>query len=89
VAAFVGGSLNYVSKTYAGVGALNLMRIDAYALLGLRAGIELDNGRYRLWAWGKNVTNKYYWNNVFVFADAVSRFVGEPATYGVSLSARF
>lgn len=89
VAGFVGGSLNYVSETYAGVGALNLMRIDAYTLLGLRAGIELDNGRYRLWAWGKNVTNEYYWNNVFVFADAVSRFVGEPATYGVSLSARF
>jgi outer membrane receptor protein involved in Fe transport len=89
VTGFVGGSLSYDSKTYAGVGALNLLQIDAYALLGLRAGIELDNGRYRLWAWGKNVTNEYYWNNVFVIGDTVSRFAGEPASFGVSLSARF
>ncbi|MGO9932815.1 MAG: TonB-dependent receptor [Steroidobacteraceae bacterium] len=57
---FVGGSLTYNSKTYAGVGALDLMRIDSFTLLDLRAGLELSNGHYRVWVWGKNVTDEYY-----------------------------
>jgi outer membrane receptor protein involved in Fe transport len=87
--AFVGGSLVYNSETFAGVGALDLFRIDAFTLLDLRAGVELDAGRYRLWAWGKNVTDEYYWSNVFAHGNAISRFAGQPATYGVSLAARF
>ena len=86
---FVGGTLTYNSKTYAGVGALDLMRIDNFTLLDLRGGVEFQNGRYRFWAWGKNVTNEYYWSNVFANGNAISRFVGQPATYGVSLSGRF
>ena len=87
--AFVGGSLIYHSETYAGVGALELFRVDSFTLLDLRAGIELSDGRYRVWAWGKNVTEEYHWSNVFANGNAISRFVGQPATYGVSLSARF
>ena len=86
---FVGGSLTYNSKTYAGVGALDLMRIDSFTLLDLRAGLELSNGHYRVWVWGKNVTDEYYWSNVFANGNAIARFVGQPATYGISLSARF
>ena len=85
---FVGGSLTYNSKTYAGVGALDLMRIDSFTLLDLRAGLELSNGHYRVWVWGKNVTDEYYWSNVFANGNAIARFVGQPATYGISLSAR-
>lgn len=85
---FVGGSLTYDSNTYAGVGALDLMRIDSFTLLDLRAGLELRNGHYRIWAWGKNVTNEYYWSNVFANGDAIARFVGQPATYGVGFLAR-
>ena len=86
---FVGGSLTYNSRTFSGVGALDILRIDPFALLDLRAGLELDDGRYRIWVWGKNVTDEYYWNNVLANANAIARFVGQPATYGVSLSARF
>ncbi len=86
---FVGGSLTYNSKTYAGVGALDLMRIDSFTLLDLRAGLELSNGHYRVWLWGKNVTDEYYWSNVFANGNAIARFVGQPATYGISLSGRF
>ena len=85
---FIGGSLTYNSMTYAGVGALNIFRIDAFTVLGLRAGVTFDDGRYRLWVWGKNVTNEYYWSNVFANGDAISRFVAEPATFGLGLSAR-
>lgn len=86
---FVGGSLSYRSATYAGVGAPESFRIDAYTLLDLRAGIERADGRLRAWAWGRNVTNEYYWTNVFLNANAVARFVGQPATYGVTLAGRF
>jgi len=86
---FGGASLTYNSQTYSGVGALNLMRIDSFTLLDLRAGLDFSNGRYRVWAWGKNVTNEYYWTNVFANGNAVARFVGQPAAYGVSFSARF
>jgi iron complex outermembrane receptor protein len=86
---FVGGTLTYNSRTYAGVGAREPLRIDAYTLLDLRAGVESPDGRRRLWLWGKNVTNEYYWSNVFPNTNVVARFVGQPATYGVSLSARF
>ena len=88
ISAFVGGALAYNSNSYAGVGAPDLMRIDPYALLDLRAGIEFGEKRYRIWAWGKNVTDKYYWSNVFANGDAIARFVGQPATYGISFSAR-
>jgi outer membrane receptor protein involved in Fe transport len=87
--AFAGGSLTYNSKTYAGVGALDLMQIDSFTLLDLRAGLELNNGHYRIWVWGKNVTDEYYWNNVFANGNAIARFVGQPATYGISASDRF
>jgi outer membrane receptor protein involved in Fe transport len=86
---FLGASLTSNTKTYAGIGAIDLMRIDAYSLLDLRAGTAFGDGRYRVWLWGKNVTDKYYWSNVFVAGDSASRFVGQPATYGVSAIARF
>ena len=85
---FVGGSLTYNSNTYAGVGALDLMQIDSFTLLDLRAGLELSSGHCRIWVWGKNVTNEHYWSNVFTNGNAIARFVGQPATYGVSFSAR-
>jgi outer membrane receptor protein involved in Fe transport len=87
--AFAGGSITYNSKTYAGIGAIDLLRIDAFTLLDLRGGIESADGRYRLWVWGKNIANKYYWSNVFAYGNAVSRFVGEPTTWGMSASYRF
>ncbi len=91
VRAFVGSSLTYRSGTYAGVGEREALRIAPYKLLDLRAGIAFggaDQGRYRIWLWGRNVTNEYYWTNMFANANAVSRFVGQPATYGISLSSR-
>jgi iron complex outermembrane receptor protein len=88
VGGFVGASVTYNSQTFAGIGALDVLRIDAFALLDLRAGIEFGDGRYRVWAWGRNVTDEYYWSNVLPYGNAISRFVGQPATFGISLSAR-
>jgi hypothetical protein len=87
--AFVGGTITYNSDTYAGVGAVALMAIDSFTLFDIRAGLELRDGRYRVWAWGKNVTGEYYWSNVFSNGNAVARFVGQPEAYGVKLTGSF
>jgi outer membrane receptor protein involved in Fe transport len=39
--------------------------------------------------WGKNITNKYYWNNVNRISDTIVRTAGMPATYGVTVGMKF
>jgi outer membrane receptor protein involved in Fe transport len=85
---FVGGSITYNSKTFSGVGAVPILTIGSFTLFDARIGVETSDGRYRISVWGKNIANKYYWNNVFAYGNTISRFVGQPATYGVSLSYR-
>jgi outer membrane receptor protein involved in Fe transport len=63
--------------------------LPGYALLDLRAGIEAEDGSWRLMVWGKNVTNKYYWQNVVTAYDVVTRYAGQPATYGVTFRYSF
>jgi outer membrane receptor protein involved in Fe transport len=87
--AFLGGNVSYQSRTNSGFGNLELFRTKAYALLDLRAGIESGDGRWRATIWGRNVTNTYYWTATTHAQDAVVRFAGQPATYGVSLSFRY
>lgn len=86
---FVGGNVNYQSSTNSGFGKLELFRTKAYALLDLRAGVESADGRWRATIWGRNITDTYYWTAATHAQDAVVRFAGQPATYGVSLSFRY
>ncbi|QKS02199.1 TonB-dependent receptor [Sphingomonas sp. CL5.1] len=97
--AFVGASANMRSDTIAVVGGdvnaanaipstFKLQGIDGYVLVDARAGIASADGRWRVSVFGKNIFNQYYWNNAITSSDAVARFAGMPATYGVSLSFR-
>jgi iron complex outermembrane receptor protein len=97
---FVGESTNYRSATVAVVGGnVNgpttislgscVSCIDPYATLDVRAGVSTPNDKLRVWLWGKNVLNKYYWNNVVVATDTAGRYAGMPATYGISASWRY
>jgi outer membrane receptor protein involved in Fe transport len=97
---FVGESTNYRSNTVAVVGGningpttVSIGRcvscIDAYATLDLRAGVSTSDDKLRVWLWGKNVLNKYYWTNVVVATDTAGRYAGMPATYGISASWRY
>lgn len=60
--------------------------IPAYATIDARLGYEFGGGNYKIMAWGKNVFNKYYVTNAAHYLDTTVRFVGMPATYGVTLS---
>jgi outer membrane receptor protein involved in Fe transport len=57
--------------------------------LNLTAGVEAEDKRWRIEIFGKNVTNKYYWNSVNYIADSNVRFAGQPLTYGMRLSLRY
>jgi iron complex outermembrane recepter protein len=60
--------------------------INSRALLDLRAGVE--SGNWRLWAWGRNVTDRHYWNQAQHVNDVLVRFTGMPRTYGLAVSYR-
>jgi len=90
--AFVGGNANYQGGSYAAFGdrslpGNSLFKLKAYTLIDLRAGVE--NDRWRVMVWGKNVTNKFYVTDVTHTIDNVARSVGFPATYGVTVGAKF
>ncbi|MFT3975532.1 MAG: TonB-dependent receptor [Sphingomonas bacterium] len=98
--AFFGASANLRSDTIAVVGGdinaanaipanIKLQGIDGYVLADARAGMASADGRWRVSVFGKNIFNQYYWNNAITSSDAIARFAGMPATYGVSLSLRY
>lgn len=62
------------------------LTIKERTLVDLRAGLEYGN--WRVWAWGRNVTDEYYWNQAQHVNDVLIRFTGMPATYGLSVSLR-
>jgi len=97
---FVGGNVTYKSSTFATFGAppngtagayttADDYAIKGYALVDLRAGVESEDGKWRVQLWGRNVFNKYYWIHVVKIQDTLSRVTGRPVTYGVTVSARF
>ena len=61
--------------------------INERLLIDLRAGVETEN--WRVWAWARNVTDKYYWNQVAHVNDVLLRYTGMPRTLGLSVSYRF
>lgn len=87
--AYVGASVSARTSTYAAFGENPNFRIDGYALVGLRAGLETADGRWRAQVWGKNVGNRYYTINVSHLTDTVARTTGMPATYGITLGFRY
>ena len=95
VNAYLGGGTTSRSAAFSTLGSRqgpigtgDYFKVDGYTLLDLRAGLEFGQ-RYRVQVFGKNVTGKAYWNNVTHIYDTYSRVTGFPATYGVSVSARF
>jgi outer membrane receptor for ferric coprogen and ferric-rhodotorulic acid len=86
---FVGGGATHQDKTNSQLGELPTLNVKAYTLIDLRAGVESQDGVWRLSAWGRNVGDAYYWTAANRNLDTTVRFAGRPATYGASLSYRF
>ena len=97
VSAFIGATATSRSSTTgallsndAGVEPLeSLLHIPGYTLFDLRAGFSFDQSKLRLEFWGRNVTNKFYVVSATRNSDFTTRYVGMPATYGLTLRYRF
>ena len=87
--AFVGGNATYQSKTNSELGNVPLLALKTYTLVDLRAGVQSLDGAWRLWVWGRNVGDVYYWTAASRDTDTTTRFAGMPRTFGVSLSYRY
>jgi outer membrane receptor protein involved in Fe transport len=62
------------------------LAIPSRGLLDLWAGVDM--GQWRVYAWGRNVTDDYYWNQVQHVNDVLLRYTGMPVTYGLTVSYR-
>lgn len=87
--AFVGGNVTYQSKTNSELGNVPLLALKAYTLVDLRAGVQSADGAWRLWVWGRNVGDVYYWTAASRDTDTTTRFAGMPRTFGVTMSYRY
>lgn len=56
-----------------------------YTLIDLRAGIRSDDDGWSVTFWGRNIFNTYYTPGIGRVQDTIARYVGQPATYGVTL----
>jgi len=86
----ISATYNSVTQTTFGTSALPVgdYFMPAYTLIDLRAGISAQDGSWRLTAFGRNITNKFYITNISDGIDTRYRYVGMPATYGLTLSLR-
>lgn len=100
ISPFIGANLSYNSDTKAVLGDARLtpsaeltsrggLTIKDYALVDLRAGFNIDDKKYRVAAFVRNLLDEYYWTNATRITDTTVRFAGRPRTYGLSLSVRY
>jgi outer membrane receptor protein involved in Fe transport len=64
---------------------------EAYAILNGRIGFGPNNDRWSVEVWGRNLTDETYFVGAFVppLQNSFVVFPNEPATYGVTLRARY
>ena len=86
---FVGAQVTYRSGTNASIGSPHDYTLPCYTILDLQAGVETQDGKWRAFVWGKNVTNTFYLDNVIQIEDGIVRYTGLPATYGLTVAYRF
>lgn len=90
---FVGGGLTYQGSqnttfTNPGLPAADF-EIEDYALVDVRAGFSTNDGRWRVTAFGRNITDKSYVTAVSTYLDTLIRYRGKPAVYGLSVALRY
>jgi iron complex outermembrane receptor protein len=62
-----------------------LFNIGSYTIINARLGIVSSDSRWCAFVYARNLANKFYITNIVQAVDMRVRYVGRPATYGVSL----
>ncbi len=101
---FVGANVNYRTHQDAYIAGSELQipdngvnrwinrvpfRIDGYALVDARLGYTFPGDRVTVSVWGKNVFNAFNVQNIISYNNIITQATGQPATYGLSLRARW
>ena len=91
--AYASGEYSWRSEYFTSLDNSRYSVTGGYGLLNLRVGLRSEDGRWDIAAWGKNVTDVHLATNAFNFNSLLPGIyvvsVGDPATYGVTLRARF
>jgi iron complex outermembrane receptor protein len=85
---FVGGSGMFNSSTYGTLGQSPSYFIPAYKTFDARVGVESSHG-WTATLFVRNLTDKYYINNVTSGNDATLATAGLPRTYGASIALKW
>jgi iron complex outermembrane receptor protein len=103
IAAYVNGEYSYRSSVYSQYNDIKTTPSDvmnAYGLLNGSIGFSFDHARWKIEAYGKNLTNKLYEINkttqlpllsfipVYNYEETTTTY-GMPRTYGIALKAHF
>ncbi|MCW1383702.1 TonB-dependent receptor [Novosphingobium sp. KCTC 2891] len=83
--AFFGGNVTYNSATNNSLDQDARAAIKEFTTVDLRAGLRSADDAWTVMVFGRNVTNAYYWNNVYKANDTWVRYAAKPATYGIKL----
>lgn len=89
VEAFFGGSATYNSSTNNSLDEDARAHIKAFTTLDLRTGLRSSDDSWALMIFGRNVTNTYYWNNVYKANDTWVRYAAKPVTYGLKFQYKY
>jgi iron complex outermembrane receptor protein len=63
--------------------------IDGYTTVDARLGLQMLDSGLIVTAWGKNLFDEFYSTNLVSNNDVIMRMVGQPRTYGVTVSYDF
>ena len=87
---YIIGSANYswIESYNTGAATDPRLQIPSYGLVNLNAGYETSDRHYRVTLWSRNVGNTNY---ILTRSTQVitAQYLGEPRTFGVTLSAKF
>nr|WP_176392219.1 TonB-dependent receptor [Sphingomonas sp. CDS-1] len=86
--AFIGMNGLYNSKAYSRSEASSDFSIDPYTTYDARIGLASRDG-WMATLWIRNLTNKYYWQDVNFIGEGYLRTTGQPRNFGATLSYRY
>jgi len=87
--AFIGGSSQTESGTFADLAESPRTRIPGYSLFDARLGARAPEGGWHAFFWVHNLSNHYYWTNIISSGDELIKPTGLPRTFGVTLGVNF
>lgn len=79
----------YQSSTSSTIEDFAPLAIDSYGILNASLALYDRGGTWEASAWGRNITDTYYWASAATNANTAVRFPGRSASYGATVRFRF